>query len=67
MLPKYPELGADNLVLETSVNVVSLALQDLIRSCMDANGKPIAPSSKAVAKARGYLPQHFELAYKKKD
>lgn len=38
---------------------------EFVRACMDDSGKPTAPSSKALAKARGYLPPYCASAYKK--
>lgn len=44
---------------------LSEAFDRFVGACMDANGKPKAPSPQELAKARGYLPPYCANAYKK--
>ena len=50
---------------EIALRKLSEAFDEFVRACMDESGKPVAPSAKALAKARGYLPPYCESAYKR--
>lgn len=59
------DAAADELfVMETALRVMTRKLDDLIGECMDENGKPKAPTMRALMTARGYLPPDFKNALK---
>jgi hypothetical protein len=53
-------------VEEIALRKLSEAFDEFVLACMDEKGRPIAPDSRALAKARGYLPPYCKAAYKKK-
>lgn len=42
-------------VVETALKVMTRALDELVGECLGEDGKPKAPSMRALMKARGYL------------
>jgi len=64
------DLGAqmsngDPLILELALRKLSKAFDEFISECTE-NGKPKQPSMQALMKAKGYLPQYCENAFRKK-
>jgi hypothetical protein len=53
---------ADLRVLQAAVAVMSRALNDLVGACLDADGKPKAPTKKDLMRARSMLPPRFAHA-----
>lgn len=48
----------DPRILEVSLKVMSLALDNLVAACLDENGKPKAPDRKALMQAQAKLPAY---------
>jgi hypothetical protein len=55
------------LILEISLKKLTEEFDKFILECMDEDGKPKIPSYKALARARGCIPSHYESAHKKGD
>jgi hypothetical protein len=53
---------ADLKVAQASYAVMSRALSDLVGACLDADGKPKAPTKKDLMRARSMLPPRFAHA-----
>ena len=53
--------------LEIALQIMSLALDNLIGECLDENGKPKAPHYKILAQVRGLLPPYCKHAFGGKD
>ena len=56
----------DTLALEASLRVVAIALDKLIRACVDERGLPMAPSKGDLMRARAMLPMYCEMQLSKK-
>lgn len=56
----------EEFVLEQCVHTLTNALDKLVGACMDGQGKPRAPSYRALMEARGMLPRRCENAFKEK-
>jgi hypothetical protein len=62
------ETKSDDLrVMELAVKQLTDHFNEFIGSCMDANGKPIAPPMKALMQARACLPARCEHAFQPKE
>lgn len=46
-----------------AIRALSAAFNEFVAACVDENGKPRAPSAKALAKARGCLPPGASMSY----
>lgn len=58
-------MSDDTVILDAALRGMSQALDDLVSACLTENGQIQAPSSKAIAKARGYLPPYCDNAFPK--
>jgi len=59
-------MGERESILAISLNLMSLALSELVGDCMDAEGKPKAPDYRTLMKMRGVLPPYCEHSLNKK-
>lgn len=53
-------------VIEHALRLLTTHFDDFIGECMDEDGKPKAPSPKALAQARACLPAAYKHAHKPK-
>jgi len=54
------------IVLESALKAVTDHFNEFVGACLDADGKPRAPSMKDVMRARACLPARCEYAFKAK-
>ena len=53
-------------ILELSIESLSKEFDELISRCMDSEGKPKQPDSKALIRAKACLPSYCDNAFKRK-
>lgn len=53
----------DIYILKTALDLVAKHFDELVSECLDAEGKPKAPSAGVIAKMRAYLPPGCKNAY----
>lgn len=46
-----------------ALRALTAAFNEFVAACVDENGKPRAPSARALAKARGCLPNTVSMGY----
>ena len=53
----------ERMIDRIAIRALSAAFDEFVAACVDEHGKPRAPSVKALAKARGYLPPGATMSY----
>lgn len=59
------EVKVEQDILAIAIKHLSEKFDEFIAECVGTDGKPIAPSQKAIMRARGYLPPYCKMSLTK--